>query len=45
MDMLDKRNLMSQTYDGKNAETAYALITGSYVHSLEMLYGRLKTEL
>lgn len=45
MDMLDKSNLMSHTYDEKNAETAYMLITGCYVHSLEMLYERLKTEL
>jgi len=44
MDMLEKRNLMSHTYDEKTAETAHALISGTYVHQLEQLYLKLKLE-
>jgi nucleotidyltransferase substrate binding protein (TIGR01987 family) len=37
LDMLEKRNLISHTYDEKNAETAYFLITSQYFSELEKL--------
>jgi nucleotidyltransferase substrate binding protein (TIGR01987 family) len=45
IDMLEKRNLMSHTYNETNAELAYNLITGQYFGALEQLYLKLKSEL
>ncbi len=44
MDMLQKRNLMSHTYDEKNAELAYRLIVHEYFEELYDLYKTLKKE-
>lgn len=44
MDMLQKRNLMSHTYDQKNAELAYNLITIKYFEELYDVYKLLKKE-
>lgn len=38
MDMLEKRNLMSHTYDETNAELAYRLICDSYFPVLNQFY-------
>lgn len=38
MDMLEKRNLMSHTYDETNAELAYRLICDSYFPVLKRFY-------
>jgi nucleotidyltransferase substrate binding protein (TIGR01987 family) len=45
MDMLEKRNLMSHTYNETNAELAYQLIVNSYYNELFTVYERLKTAL
>ena len=45
MDMLQKRNLMSNTYDEKNAELAYNLIVNDYFVELFDVYLKLKNEL
>lgn len=45
MDMLEKRNLMSHTYDETNAELAYGLIVNSYYGALKQLYLKLRPEL
>lgn len=45
MDMLQKRNLMSHTYDEKNAVLAYQLIVNEYFKELEEVYQTLKKEL
>lgn len=37
IDMLEKRNLMSHTYDRKNAELAYLLIKNTYFDKLKNL--------
>lgn len=37
IDMLEKRNLMSHTYDKKNAELAYNLIKNEYFERLKIL--------
>ena len=44
MDMLQKRNLMSHTYDKKNAELAYNLIVSEYFEELFDVYKTLKKE-
>jgi nucleotidyltransferase substrate binding protein (TIGR01987 family) len=44
MDMLDKRNLMSHTYDDKTAELAYRLIVDVYYQALYDVYTYLKNE-
>jgi len=44
MDMLDKRNLMSHTYDEKNAEIAYRLVIDNYFAAIEQCYLKLKKE-
>lgn len=45
MDMLEKRNLMSHTYNETNAELAFTLITQQYLHALQQVYTKLKGEL
>ncbi len=45
MDMLQKRNLMSHTYDEKNAELAYNLIANDYFVELFDVYFKLKSEI
>lgn len=45
MDMLEKRNLMSHTYNETTAELALTLITQTYFHALEQVYNKLKAEL
>ncbi len=44
LDMLEKRNLISHTYDEKNAETAFFLITNQYFVELEKLYNYLNVK-
>lgn len=44
MDMLDKRNLMSHTYDDKTAELACRLIIDEYYQELYDVYTHLKNE-
>lgn len=43
MDMLDKRNLMSHTYNENSAELAYNLISGSYYAAIRDVYQKLKS--
>jgi nucleotidyltransferase substrate binding protein (TIGR01987 family) len=45
IDMLEKRNLMSHTYDEKNAELAYRLIVGTYFEAINEVYQKLRREL
>ncbi len=45
MDMLDKRNLMSHTYDEEKSALAYSLIRNNYFKALSQLHERLKKEL
>ncbi len=45
MDMLEKRNLMSHTYDEASADLAYSLIFGSYYEALNAVYQKLKSSL
>lgn len=44
LDMLQKRNLMSHTYDETNAELAYSLIVNDYFAELYNLYFKLLKE-
>lgn len=44
MDMLQKRNLMSHTYNETNAELAFRLITADYLEALQQVYLKLKNE-
>lgn len=44
MDMLEKRNLMSHTYDQQNAELAYSLIVNDFYIELNNAYLTLKNE-
>lgn len=45
IDMLEKRNLMSHTYDKKNAELAYNLIKDEYFEKLKTLEAYLSKKL
>ncbi|HYG40054.1 MAG TPA: nucleotidyltransferase substrate binding protein [Cytophagales bacterium] len=45
MDMLQKRNLMSHTYNEKNAKLAYNLIVNEYFSELYDVYLTLKKDL
>lgn len=45
IDMLEKRNLMSHTYDKKNTELAYTLIKNEYFEKLKMLEQYLSNKL
>lgn len=45
IDMLEKRNLMSHTYDKKNAELAYTLIKNEYFEKLKTLEAYLSEKL
>ncbi|MCP9754683.1 nucleotidyltransferase [Lacihabitans sp. CCS-44] len=45
IDMLEKRNLMSHTYDKKNAELAYSLIKNEYFEKLKTLEAYLSKKL
>lgn len=45
IDMLEKRNLISHTYDEKNTEMAYRLIVGIYFKAIGEVYQKLKREL
>lgn len=45
IDMLEKRNLMSHTYDKKNAELAYTLIKNEYFEKLKILETYLSEKL
>lgn len=45
IDMLEKRNLMSHTYDKKNAELAYNLIKNEYFERLKTLETYLSEKL
>jgi nucleotidyltransferase substrate binding protein (TIGR01987 family) len=45
IDMLEKRNLMSHTYDKKNAELAYSLIKHEYFERLKTLEKYLSEKL
>ncbi len=45
MDMLEKRNLMSHTYDESLADLAYRLIMNDYYPALKQVYLKLGTEL
>ena len=45
LDMLQKRNLMSHTYDEKNANLAYNLITEQYFDELYDVYLKFKQEI
>jgi len=42
MDMLNKRNLMTHTYNETNARLALSLIRGRYFNELQKLYLKLK---
>lgn len=44
MDMLQKRNLMSHTYNETNAELAFRLIIKDYLEALQQVYLKLKNE-
>lgn len=44
MDMLDKRNLMSHTYDEGTAQLAFDLIRSSYFIAIEQVFLRLREE-
>jgi nucleotidyltransferase substrate binding protein (TIGR01987 family) len=45
MDMLEKRNLMSHTYDETTAELAFNLISNTYFKAIEQVFLRLGQEL
>jgi len=45
MDMLQKRNLMSHTYDETTAELAYQLIVNSYFQALKQIHTTLSAKL
>jgi nucleotidyltransferase substrate binding protein (TIGR01987 family) len=45
IDMLEKRNLMSHTYDKKNTELAYTLIKNEYFEKLKTLEAYLSKKL
>ena len=44
LDSLDKRNLLSHTYDETNAKASLALISGKYYSSLKNIYAQLKLQ-
>ena len=45
MDMLEKRNLMSHTYQEETAALAYQLIVSSYFEAIQEVYQKLKRAL
>jgi nucleotidyltransferase substrate binding protein (TIGR01987 family) len=44
MDMLERRNLLSHTYDEKTFETAYSLVAGPFHAAIGVLVARLEKE-
>lgn len=45
LDMLQKRNLMSHSYDEESAEVAYRLIVDEYYMAIEELFQKLRQSL
>ena len=45
LDMLQKRNLMSHTYDEENAELAYNLIVDTYFAAIDQVFQKLRQSL
>jgi hypothetical protein len=44
MDMLERRNLLSQAYDEKTFDTAYSLVAGPFRAAIGVLVARLEKE-
>lgn len=42
LDMLEKRNLMSHTYDEFTANQSFQMVRDEFIHGIEQLYTKLK---